>query len=366
MGENPWGGSEELWSQSAIELVNQGHKVGASVGYFGKPFHSRVKHLIDSGVKVYFRKNKIREYGTKVIERFTNINRLGYINNNYEFHINQFRPDLIVFSQASCYAAYPTMLYCLNQKIPYITISQLNTEMFWPNDKNYESIAEAFLGARKAFFVSKGNLNLLQRQLAQPLPNAKVFYAYPYLNYPEKLPWPSNETKQFAFVARLSFGHKGLDILLGAFANRIWKNRKFQLNIYGEGDGKLARQTSEFLGTHNVIFHGYAKNMQDIWQKNHILIMPSRQEGMPLTLIEAMFRGRPVIATDVAGHAELVEDGQTGFLVEAPTVNLLSQSLERAWKARSTWSELGIKAEKKVKEKYSESPVQDFINEILL
>ena len=49
---------------------------------------------------------------------------------------------------------------------------------------------------------------------------------------------------------------------------------------------------------------------------NHVHAMPSRIEGLPLVLIEAMLCGRPVVATDVAG-AEVIEDEVTGFLAGA-------------------------------------------------
>jgi len=81
--------------------------------------------------------------------------------------------------------------------------------------------------------------------------------------------------------------------------------------------------------------------------------------------MEAMFRGRPVIATDVAGHAELVENGITGFLAEAPKTSSFSKALEEAWARKEGWLEMGINAEKKINSLYSKTPVNDFINIIL-
>ena len=65
-----------------------------------------------------------------------------------------------------------------------------------------------------------------------------------------------------------------------------------------------------------------------------MLVMPSRFEGLPLAIVEAMLCARPVVATDVAGHAEVVEDGVTGFLADAPTVGAIAAALERCWVRR--------------------------------
>jgi glycosyltransferase involved in cell wall biosynthesis len=73
-------------------------------------------------------------------------------------------------------------------------------------------------------------------------------------------------------------------------------------------------------------------------------VLPSRHEGLPLSLVEAMLAGRPTIATDAGGIAELLTDNETGFLAAAPTVAAFSDALERAWAARARWPQLGATA----------------------
>ena len=55
-----------------------------------------------------------------------------------------------------------------------------------------------------------------------------------------------------------------------------------------------------------MIFAGH-RPVEEIWASNHVLVMPSRAEGFPLAIVEAMLCARPVLASDVAGNSEIVE-----------------------------------------------------------
>ena len=69
--------------------------------------------------------------------------------------------------------------------------------------------------------------------------------------------------------------------------------------------------------------------IEEIWSANQVLVMPSRYEGLPLVIVEAMLCSRPVLATDVEGNSEIGIDGLTGFLAAAPTVAIVAQGVER-------------------------------------
>ena len=100
----------------------------------------------------------------------------------------------------------------------------------------------------------------------------------------------------------------------------------------GDNRGSLERLAQRLGLADRVVFEGHVAGVEKIWSLNHVLVMPSRIEGLPLAIIEAMLCGRPVVATDVAG-AEVV-DGVTGFLAEAATVGSVGNALERFWPAR--------------------------------
>jgi glycosyltransferase involved in cell wall biosynthesis len=65
---------------------------------------------------------------------------------------------------------------------------------------------------------------------------------------------------------------------------------------------------------------------------------------------------RPVVATDVGGHAEWIDDNVNGFLAAASTVNALQEALIRAWERRADWESIGKLAHEKAMQLYDPTP----------
>lgn len=127
---------------------------------------------------------------------------------------------------------------------------------------------------------------------------------------------------------------------------------------------QVLERLSQKLGlTDRVVFAGFS-SVEEIWATNHVLVMPSRYEGLPLAMVEAMLCARPVVATDVAGHAEIVEDGVTGFLAVAPTVSSMSAALERFWNRRSEAEEIGRAGAHRIRQLVQQDPVRVFSDKL--
>jgi glycosyltransferase involved in cell wall biosynthesis len=114
----------------------------------------------------------------------------------------------------------------------------------------------------------------------------------------------------------------------------------------------------------NVNFLGQTDDVRAIWESHHGLLMPSRYEGLPLAIIEAMLCERIVVATDVAGNAEHVRDGIDGFIAEAPTVRHLDDALERAWQRRHEWPAMAKTAKQRLLAVMPEDPVGAFVTRL--
>jgi len=123
---------------------------------------------------------------------------------------------------------------------------------------------------------------------------------------------------------------------------------------------------THFLGiADRVVFASHVLDVEKIWATNHVLIMPSRFEGLPLSMVEAMLCARPVVATNVAGNAEIIEDGVTGFLAEAPNPNSLNVALERLWARRDQAEEMGKAGARRIRELVPPNPASVFTQKLL-
>jgi glycosyltransferase involved in cell wall biosynthesis len=158
---------------------------------------------------------------------------------------------------------------------------------------------------------------------------------------------------------------KGQDLLLEVMGLPHWRQRNVQISLIGKGvNERVLRQRAEQLKLTSIEFSGYSNDIEEVWSKHHALVLPSRQEGMPLTLVEAMLCARSVIVTDVGGNRELVQDGINGFLAKAPTVELLDEAIGRAWESRSRLREMGERAASDVRKWVSKDPSEEFAQEL--
>jgi glycosyltransferase involved in cell wall biosynthesis len=151
---------------------------------------------------------------------------------------------------------------------------------------------------------------------------------------------------KLACVARLEVLDKGLDLLLQVLALPQWQQRPLHVTCFGQGADQLALEAmARLLGVENQLtFAGQVEDIQVVWQTHHALVLPSRNEGLPLALVEAMLCGRPAIATNAGGVAEILVPNETGFLAEAATVTALAATLEQAWAQQHDWPRLGAQA----------------------
>lgn len=111
----------------------------------------------------------------------------------------------------------------------------------------------------------------------------------------------------------------------------ICSDTKVKAKFLVIGDGEERKQLEEYariLGIDgNVIFCGWREDMAEVYSDLDIVVLTSLNEGTPLVLIEALAAGRPVVATNVGGIGDVVEDGVNGYLVPSGDVNNFSHRL---------------------------------------
>jgi glycosyltransferase involved in cell wall biosynthesis len=238
------------------------------------------------------------------------------------------------------------MLACRKLGIPYSTVVQAAGELWWPDDAMSDQMIQAYTAAQAVCFVSHANRRVVEMQCGTNLPNAHVICNPWNGSVTGAVQWPAESTMiDLACVGRMDPKAKGQDVLLQVLAMDKWKTRPVRLNFYGHGPSeKSIARLAAMLGVENVRFHGRVSDIGRIWAENHALVLPSRYEGLPLVIVEAMLCARPVITTNVAGNAEYLTDGVNGFVAAAPVVSLLDEAMERAWTARGEWERMGREA----------------------
>ncbi|MDT2757484.1 glycosyltransferase family 4 protein [Enterococcus asini] len=80
----------------------------------------------------------------------------------------------------------------------------------------------------------------------------------------------------------------------------------------------------------NVIFTGYQTNIDAFLEITDVLVSASKQEGLPVNIIEAMSHGLPIVASEIRGHVDLLEEYPNGELYELRDINMLSNAIVRA------------------------------------
>jgi len=127
---------------------------------------------------------------------------------------------------------------------------------------------------------------------------------------------------------------KGLQHLITALAQLPDSLRKrVRLRLYGGGayEGELRRRVKEADLNEQVEFAGLVsyEEVPNCLRQADVFVLPSLQEGLPLSLLEAMASGLPVVATAVGGIPDVVKDGENGLLVPPADPQRLSGALVR-------------------------------------
>ena len=345
-----WGGSEELWGDAAKRLATAGHAVTVFLSNV-EPDHPRLRGLQALGCRVYdlhrgclpsrlpLPRTLVR--AAKSLIRKNAAQRV--IVPMLRTHLAKLAPDLVVISQGSNFDGIAYTDLCRSARRPYVVITQKAADWYWPTDSERAVMRAGLQSARRCYFVSQHNLQLTESQIGETLTNAEVV-RNPFLVSGTELAWPASAdgTVRLACVARLNAADKGQDILLQILTRDRWRDRDVTVSLFGRGPNEEAlRALAARLAVSRVEFCGFANDVEAIWKKHHAVILPSRAEGLPLALVEAMMCGRFGIVTNEGGSAEVVEDGRTGFIASAAKADEVERAMERAWAVRNEWESIG-------------------------
>ena len=138
----------------------------------------------------------------------------------------------------------------------------------------------------------------------------------------------NGQARLLGIAARMTL-QKGHHDLLHALRLLIPRFPHLRCLLIGDGPLKpvLEKEAAALgVGTH-CLFTGVRPDVGDLLDLVEVVVLPSRSEGLPFALLEAMALGKPVVATDVGGSPEVVEHGLTGLLVPPQAPNALADAI---------------------------------------
>ncbi|MES2649955.1 MAG: glycosyltransferase [Bacteroidota bacterium] len=363
-----WGGSEELWAAMAHEAIASGHEIIVSAYDCGN-IHPKMQALIEKGVTLIYRRGYVKPNipAWKRILNKASVILLNRLNNPFKKFIDS-RLDLTLYNGTSYSCIEDLQLFnaLISRKINYDYLSHIAADYYRPVGlAEVPVIANIFKNARTNYFVADRTIKITERQIGSTIPNKTIVRNPVNLKNINRVIYPSIHSQiNFATVGLLVAAHKGQDMLFEVLSADNWKKRNWHLNIYGSGvDENFLKQLAIFYNIQDrVTFHGKVNDVRDIWQKNHLLLMTSLMEGMPLAVVEAMLCGRPCLVTDVGDHTAWIQDKQEGFIADAPSPPSIAKTLENAWQNQNSWQEMGLNAHNKALLLYDSKPGKTFLN----
>ncbi len=350
MGGNPWGGSEHLWCELAKTALKGQHDV--FISYYrwqSKPIE--IKALEDLGIKS-FKRRRIN-YSTLYKKPIGLLNKYLFSPLELSHLLKTSKPNHILISMGS-FSELEIKLYQKffnNLNIPFSLIIHVNPEDRYFGFEVAKSIKVICEKASNIFFVSKRLLEISKRQIGYDFPNGKIINNPVNMTSFSKVVYKGDKTVlNMACVGRLNTKVKGQSLLLQVLAQDKWKQRNWNLNIYGKGpDEVLLKYLCKNWNLESKVhFNGHVDDIRkDIWEKNQVLVMPSYFEGLPLALVEAMLCGRTAMSTDVGGAIEILPE-KLGFFSYGVNFSAIDKAMEHLWLEKDSLLEKGELATKEI------------------
>lgn len=157
----------------------------------------------------------------------------------------------------------------------------------------------------------------------------------------------SAQTKDFTYcsTSRLVTA-KGIGELITAFQALHATHPDTKLLIVGDGP-EQDTFTKQAASSEAIVFTGHSDTPLKQLADSDVFVHPSYHEGFSLSIVEAAMLAKPIIACEVGGNVEIVEDGVTGLLVPARSATALQTAMERLYSDRTLMNKLGESARKR-------------------
>jgi len=159
------------------------------------------------------------------------------------------------------------------------------------------------------------------------------------------------------FVGRI-VKDKGINELIEAFVNLSKKYNNLKLLLVGDYEEHLnpIKNENKILidSLDSIITVGFQNDIRDFLSITDLFVLPSYREGLPNSLIEAGSFGIPLLATNINGCNEIIDDGITGILVEKKSAKKLEEAIDKLLEDKEFYNSIKLKVRDRIIEKYEQ------------
>lgn len=147
--------------------------------------------------------------------------------------------------------------------------------------------------------------------------------------------------------------------------SEVLRNRKTRFTLAGDGDVEKIKKIVDAAGISDLVdFPGWISGNQkkSYLQNSDFVVLPSYNEQMPMSILEGMACGRPILGTNIGGVPEMIEDGKNGYLMEPGDVDRLGECILKLSSDSELRQQMGRRSREIVSHKFESSLI---INQLL-
>jgi len=209
--------------------------------------------------------------------------------------------------------------------------------LYWGKGWLFQVLIKRIVGeAEIVTSVCQRNCNFLKRwnKNCLVIPNGiGDHFVEEFFRQGEKIERGKDELVRILFVGHIN-EHKGVDLLISATDEVVRRGyRKIIVELVGGGSPRAVKKFKEEVSRRElekyIIFEGIREDVPSLLSKADLFVLPSRVEGSPTTILEALAVGVPVIASNVGGIPDIIRSGKNGILVPSENKEALIQAMMR-------------------------------------
>lgn len=338
--------------QFRSELVTALIKSGFSV-LIALPFSDRNDEIINLGCELI--NLNIERRGKNPFKDFMIIKNIKKI-------INVCRPDIVL-----TFTIKPNIyggIACAKKRVPYISnVTGLGDSIMNRSVTRLVSLFLYRLGLKKSnhvFFQNQFNCDFMKNNKILKgnysiLPGSGVNLVKNFFE-----PYPQdNNIINFSYIGRM-IKDKGFEELIESIEIINKEKNNVHFTLVGEIDDLYKAKVDGFIEKGWVTYLSYQKNIHQYIKSSNAIILPSYHEGMSNVLLESASCGRPVLASNIPGCKEIVDEGITGFLFDSKSVSSIVNSMKKF--ISLSYQEkinMGLNARKKMENEFDRNIVVD-------